>query len=273
MRRYPTVLFFLLFLSIPSIASSQSDTVSLARTAGQDGLTVLHAAGFVFSGPARWDGSDWLKAGGTVALTGAAALLDDEGLSLMDRNRNSLNDRLEKVFVNYGDIGGVLAFAGGFYVTGLLTRHTWLRETGLLVGTSVLLSGTVSTIMKVVGGRARPYMNLGNHYFKPFTLTNEDYISFPSGHTIVAFSTSTVLARQIGNPWATAGLYALATATAVSRTYSRNHWFSDVVCGGIISTLISNSIVSWYERGQETSPLLGLTIEPGPGGISVIFFF
>jgi hypothetical protein len=273
MRKHLTVLCLLFFLPIPSIASAQADTASLMRTVGQDGVTILHAAGFVFSAPVRWEGSDWLKFGGALTLTGAAALLDDEELNLMDRNRNSLNDHLEEIFVRYGETGLILALAGGSYVAGLLAHHTWLRETGLLIGTSILVAGTVSTVMKVVVGRARPYMELGNHYFKPLTFTNEDYLSFPSGHTLVAFTTSTVLARQIGNPWATAGLYAAATMTALSRTYSRNHWLSDVVFGGIMSTVISNSIVSWYEGEREKSSPVGLNIDPMPGGISVIVFF
>ena len=39
---------------------------------------------------------------------------------------------------------------------------------------------------------------------------DDDHHSFPSGHTAAAFSLSTVLAHQIGNDWATAGLYTLA---------------------------------------------------------------
>lgn len=274
MRGRPAVLFFVLFLYIPSHSYAQSDTASLMRTAGQDGLAILHAAGYVFSGPTRWEGTDWAKAGGMLALTGGAALLDDEWYGLMDRNRNSADDKLADVTVLYGDAPGIILFAGGFYATGLFTRNTWLRETGLLVGTSILLSGAVSTITKTIIGRARPYTGLGNHEFKPFTLTDEDYLSFPSGHTVVAFSISTVLSRRIGNPWATIGLYALATGTAVSRTYTRHHWLSDVVCGGVLSTLISHSIVSWYERGgKDASPNLGLNIEPTLGGVTVIYSF
>jgi membrane-associated phospholipid phosphatase len=273
MHRHTPVLFLLLVFSVPSISSAQSDTVSLAHTAGQDGLAILHAAGYVFTGPTRWEASDWAKFGGLVAATGAAALLDDEWLDLMNRNRNSLNDHLSDVTVRYGEAGSIILFAGGFYATGLLVHNSWLRETGLLVGTSVLLSGAVSTITKTIVGRARPYMGLGNHEFKPFTFTNEDYLSFPSGHTVVAFSISTVLSRRIGNIWATIGLYALATGTAASRTYTLNHWLSDVVCGGIISTLISNSVVSWYERGMDGSPEMGLNIAPTPGGIAVVYTF
>jgi hypothetical protein len=273
MHRLRTVLFLILFPFLPSIANAQSDTLTLVETAGRDGLTVLHAAGYVFSGPTRWEGSDWAKVGGLFGLTGGAALLDDEFLGVMDRNRTSLNDRLADVSVRYGDIAGIALFAGGFYATGLLAHNTWVRETGLLVGTSVLLSGAVSTITKTIVGRARPYTGLGNHTFKPFTFIDEDYLSIPSGHTVVAFSISTVLARRIGNPWATAGLYTLATGTALSRNYTRHHWLSDVVCGGILSTLISNSVVTWYERGDGGGPATGLNIEPRPGGIAFIYHF
>jgi membrane-associated phospholipid phosphatase len=272
MRGRPVVLFLFLLLHLPSISHAQTDTVSLMRTAGQDGLTVLHAAGHVFTGPTRWEAADWAKFGGLAAATGAAALLDDEWFSLMDRNNNSQSDRLSDVVVQYGDAGG-LVLVGGFYVTGLLARNTWLRETGLLAGTSILMTGALNTIIKTIVGRARPYLGLGNHEFKPFTFSDDDYLSFPSGHTIVAFSISTVLSRQIDNPWATVGLYTLAAGTAWSRTYTRHHWLSDVVCGGVMSTLISNSIVSWYKRGTDDSPGLGLNIVPGPNGIAVIYSF
>ena len=91
---------------------------------------------------------------------------------------------------------------------------------------------------------------------------------------VPAFSISTVLSRRIGNIWATIGLYALATGTAASRTYTLHHWLSDVVYGGVLSTLISNSIVSWYERGESNASRdLGLNIEPTLGGIAITYSF
>jgi hypothetical protein len=257
-----TVLCFFFLLRIPPICSAQPDTSSasagdhgpsLGQIAVKDGLTVLGAMGFVFSGPLRWDGEDWAKLGGTIVLTAGAALLDDEVFSMMNRNRSRLNDGLEDVVVRYGDDLTILLLTGGIYATGFLTQESWLRETGLLIGTSALLAGAVSSLVKPLVGRARPYLGYGNHYFKPFKGTTNEFESFPSGHTIAAFSTSAVLARRIGNPWATVGLYTLAGATAFSRTYSRNHWLSDIVFGGIVTTLISNSIVTWYEGGMTSS--------------------
>ncbi|MCY7363437.1 MAG: phosphatase PAP2 family protein, partial [Ignavibacteria bacterium] len=59
-------------------------------------------------------------------------------------------------------------------------------------------------------------------------------LSFPSGHTTVAFAVSAVLAERINTWWARVGLYSLAAATAYSRIYDNKHWLSDVVLGSII---------------------------------------
>jgi membrane-associated phospholipid phosphatase len=42
------------------------------------------------------------------------------------------------------------------------------------------------------------------------------------------------LADDIHRGWATAGLYGLATAVAVSRVYDREHWLSDVAGGAAV---------------------------------------
>lgn len=278
MPKCPAVLFLLVLLfpfgSVAQIDTSASlppgSELTAWETLAKDGSSLLGAAGFIATAPLRWEKTDWATLGGVAVLTGAAALLDDETFGLMNRNRNSLNDRLEKLTVWYGIDVNIILFAGGFYTAGLLAPNRWMRETGFLVGTSMILSGAVSGVVKAVTGRARPYLGLGNHDFHPFTLWDNDFHALPSGHTIVAFSASTVLARRIGNPWATAGLYTLATGTALSRTYSRNHWFSDIVMGGLLSTFISDSIVRWYERGETTSANVGLNVVPWPGGVTVV---
>jgi membrane-associated phospholipid phosphatase len=55
-----------------------------------------------------------------------------------------------------------------------------------------------------------------------------------SGHTALAFSFATSLSQEIHRPWATAGLYTLATATALSRVYQNQHWANDVLIGAAV---------------------------------------
>ena len=58
--------------------------------------------------------------------------------------------------------------------------------------------------------------------------------SLPSGHSAVAFAFATSLADDIHRPWATVGLYGMATAVAWSRVNDNRHWFSDVAAGALV---------------------------------------
>ena len=65
--------------------------------------------------------------------------------------------------------------------------------------------------------------------------------SFPSGHTVTAFMTATMLAKEYGHksPWIGIGAYSVATATGLMRMANNKHWLSDVLTGagiGILST-------------------------------------
>ena len=241
--------------------SAQEDVVhQLTR----DGGDAIGAAAHVFSSPLHWEGNDWVCAAGALVFTGASALLDDETRDLMKRNQTSLNDRLQTITVEYGSGLNMMLLSAGLYTAGLIGNNKWVRETGLLTGTAIVCAATVSTLTKGIVGRARPFLELGNHRFKPFQL-NDPYHSFPSGHTIVAFSVSAVLAERIKNTWASIGLYVIAAGSAASRLYSDNHWLSDVVFGALYSTAMARSIVTWYEHREED----GLSLVPVPGGISI----
>lgn len=247
-----------------------TDTVrqSLSGTVIGDGERVLRLAGAVATSPLRWTAAGWLQAGGTVLLTGASSLADGDVRAAMDRNRSALAGHLDDVFTQYGTGLNVALVSIAAYGGGLLTGNTWLRETALLTGSAVLFSGAAGVIVKVATGRARPYTGLGNHAFHHFT-SDADYLSFPSGHVVVAFAVSTVLSERLSNPWATAGLYGVAGMTALSRIYSREHWFSDVVFGAILSSAIAHTVVSEYEEQEPPSCGSGLGLEAGPGSITL----
>jgi membrane-associated phospholipid phosphatase len=87
-----------------------------------------------------------------------------------------------------------------------------------------------------------------------------DYLSFPSGHTGIAFMGAEFMAQEYDarSPWFGVAAYAIGATTGVFRMYNRDHWFSDVVAGagfGILSTklsyLIYPSIRNWITHGDE----------------------
>lgn len=259
------------FSLYPPIGFAQTDTsghTSVTCLVEHDAMTFVKGAGHIFSAPARWDSGDWMMAGGTAVVSVASAGLDNDAAAFMRRNQSPLNDKLEKAGTAYGDgvvIGGVVA---GGYIVSLLIRDDWLRETTLLAGSAIIYSATISTVTKMVVGRARPYMDQGHGEFKPF-IGDEGNWSFPSGHTIVAFSFSSVLAARIKNPWATVGLYSAAGLCSASRMYSRNHWLSDVVFGALYASAIGRSLVSWQEGNDASRPEPGWSVMPTSEGIGI----
>jgi len=87
--------------------------------------------------------------------------------------------------------------------------------------------------LKSVFGRARPGTELGNHAFKPFSMT-AGYDSMPSGHTIIMWAVATPFAEEYDAPW----LYGVAAVTNLARVGSRQHWVSDTVAGSVLGYAI-----------------------------------
>ena len=269
--RFP-LLLLLLCISTRAISQDGSRTDSIGRTLGGDGMTLVRAAEFLALRPLHWEAPVWLTAGGIAVGTGLASTEDRNLQTLLGHNQSSANDRLADAVVVYGNGAYMFPVGAGLYLAGLFTGDRWLRETGLLATGAMFFSGVFSPAVKIGVGRARPYTGRSNYWFQPFRFFADDVHSFPSGHTVIAFSMSTVLSRRIGNIWASIVLYALAGSTAISRMYTSEHWFSDVVFGAASATAISNSLVSWYE-GENHEGSGSFRILPYNGGVTLVLVF
>jgi membrane-associated phospholipid phosphatase len=261
-----------------ALSAGGGDSVSAeGRSAGDimeaDGATFLKGAGYIFSAPIRWSGSSWLMFGATGLGTAAASGLDIDGRLFMQRHQSSAHSDLASSAAQYGSGVNMIALSAAGYIAGLVFDEQWLRETSFLAGSAILMAGAVSTVTKIIVGRARPYMGQGHMTFRPFSFPVEDYASFPSGHTIVAFAFSGVLAERIRNTWASIGLYALAASCGISRMYTDEHWVSDVLFGAVVSLSVSHSLVRWFESAGDSPGTGGLRIVPGPGSITLAWIF
>jgi membrane-associated phospholipid phosphatase len=241
-------------------------------TVMQDVGTFWKAFLFIGSAPSRWNGRDIGLAGGIVVSTGVVALGDDEVSGGFRAFKGRTGDRFESVVRMYGEVWVLAVLCGGSYATGVITGDRWIRETAFLAGTGLILTAGATQVLKYTAGRARPYTLEGPGRFRMLS-ADDDHHSFPSGHTAAAFSLSTVLAHQIGNDWATAGLYTLAAMTSLSRVYAGEHWFSDCVFSAILSTAITQSLVQWYDTRTAPEREGGLHIVPGPAGVSFVYTF
>jgi hypothetical protein len=221
----------------------------------------------VLSSPIRWEGGEWIVAGGIVVGTLGSALLDDEVRSMMRRNQSSFNDALDNVGYNYGAPQYAASAALLVYLGGAIADDAWTRTTGLMLLETLTAIGIVQVPSRIVAGRARPFVGAGNASFDAFTGTQQPRASFISGHAAIAVGMSTVLARRIDHPIATAGLALLAATTPWVRLNTDAHWFSDTVIGMTLGYLIGTTVVERDESGGG----LGLMVVPGGVGLTVVF--
>lgn len=231
----------------------------------------IRSMGYVLTSPLRWNRSDGLVACGFVLGSSAAFLLDEEVRSLALRNHSRFNDAITPVANGYATVFHVGPSALALYLLGVLIEDRWMRHTGQMLLEAVATIAVVQIPLSVTLGRARPFFEEGNTSFKLFDGWNDDRASFFSGHAMVAFSFSTILSRQIDNPWVSVGLYTLATMGSVSRIYKDRHWFSDTVVGSAMGLFVGTTIWKWHTgRNNEAG---GVLITPVPGGLSAAWLF
>jgi membrane-associated phospholipid phosphatase len=220
----------------------------------EDGLNLA-------ASPFNFTSNDWLKTGAFVLATGLAFSLDPSIKDAVNQQQNSTLDNTTSFSEKYGRISYAGIFAGGMYLTGKIIGDNNISTTGRMLVESILYSSAVVSLMKYTVGRARPYANEGPSDAFEFHF-NEDHFSFPSGHTAIAFTVSTVLSRRIDNPFATIALYGLAGFTGYQRIYDDKHWFSDVFVGAAIGYFIGNNIVDSEENRNYSNFLSNVSVMP-----------
>ncbi|HET8836187.1 MAG TPA: phosphatase PAP2 family protein [Gemmatimonadales bacterium] len=118
----------------------------------------------------------------------------------------------------------------GLVATGLITGNHAITRSGGKLALSLALAAGATEAGKLALGRPRPSQSLDADAYSPFS----GQVSFPSGHSAMAFALATSLSDDIHRPWATVGLYGMATAVGWSRINDNRHWLSDVAAGAIV---------------------------------------
>ena len=225
--------------------------------------------------PSHFTSEDWIYAGSLAGLTAGSFFIDESIRKTVAKNHNSTMDNITEIGHKYGNAGYVIILSGAAYFTGKLIKNNDISETSRMILETLAYAGIISTALKYIAGRARPYTGNGAFDFFNFKLNN-DYFSFPSGHSTTAFAVSSVLAAKINNIYASIALYGLAGLTMYQRIYGDDHWFSDTFIGAAISTVIGNAIVKINECPQkpnENSLLILPSVQAHSIGLGVLYSF
>lgn len=119
---------------------------------------------------------------------------------------------------------GVLVY--GLNAFGVEGKHN-LRDRSMIYGTSLLITSAFTLPLKHLVKEERP--------------DGSNNLSFPSGHTAMAFASAQFMFREYKDTNFMLGIsgYSFAVFTGVYRMLNNKHWFGDVVAGagfGILST-------------------------------------
>jgi len=121
----------------------------------------------------------------------------------------------------------------------LAKNKLWSKRI-LFIFISLSASGLVNMLVKWIAGRHRP-INLFTNGFFGFDHFHTVYelTSFPSGHTVTAFSLAAAV--SILFPRAGIAAFIIAISIGMTRIILTSHYLSDVIAGagiGILSTMI-----------------------------------
>jgi membrane-associated phospholipid phosphatase len=209
-------------------------------------------------------GKDALLLGAFTLGTLAVAPLDIQVAKRLQDPRTQENRFLRTAATGFRVLAepGSLLAGVGLYALGRADGQRRVQALGLHSVESILLADVLGGSIKIVAGRARPYVKIDNpadfQLFRGFS--DDKYRSFPSGHTINAFAFASTVTRETQFWWphkvwyVGTVIYGGAALMGLSRMYNNAHWASDVMGGAAIGTLIGVKVVK-YTHSHPGNPI------------------
>ena len=187
----------------------------------------------------KHDDMSWLA---PIGIGTAALIVTDQqtGDELAESHRQLNTSRV----ISYGgSVYGVAATAGAFYFIGRAAHNERARETGILGAEALVDSAILVTAIKEITQRTRPSGGVSRSDFF------DGGSSFPSGHSIEAWSLATVIANEYHSHRAVQiAAYGIASAVSISRFTGEKHYLSDVLVGGAMGFGIGRYVYRTHHR-------------------------
>lgn len=156
---------------------------------------------------------------------------DIDLLKQINVNRNT---RLDAMFTGITNSAYPLTYGVPAILLGysLLKKNADVKQKAVYIGTAVVASGAISTLLKYTVKRERPYVTY------PFiqNVIVEGSPSFPSGHTTGAFALATSVSIAFPKWYIILPSYLWATSIGYSRLDLGVHYPTDVLASALIGS-------------------------------------
>jgi membrane-associated phospholipid phosphatase len=270
-----TISFIFLVLITPFFNFAQNDSTNIPFHAKvwNDAKIFWNEGVDYFAYPLNADSKDWAIFAGITATTYGLMHADSWVKDNVGRKTTlTLNQDFWDIPTSYGIVTYANIAALSTYGVGLFSGNNEIRKVGRMLFQSLSYSGLNVMFFRTVIERTRPYYNKGQWDFKFFT-TNNEFQSFPSGHTTVAFAFSTVLAEYFDTFYSRIFFYSLAATTAFARVYNNQHFLSDVFFGALIGISGGLHTVTQEKKRDGNCQTSSFQILPGYNSLNFVYSF
>ncbi len=218
----------------------------------RDAVTVRNTPRFILSdqaaiwtSPARLNDSN---AVGPVLLVLATAVLITTDHQVMSEHFLNTSRAHEANTASDGLLGGFVAAPVIIYSLGRIHEDDHATETGILGGEAMVDSLAVDEVLKLVSLRERPTVDGARGKFFQTSVGFDS--SFPSTHSMIAWSSAAAIATEYNGPLTQLTAYGLATGVSVARVVGRQHFPSDVLVGSGIGWMIGRYVARRHRRSD-----------------------
>ena len=207
-------------------------------------MNILKDEGAIWSSPIRIRDHDFsylIPLGLAVAVTITA---DHQAMSdtvSHDTSFNNTNTNASNVLVSPFIAAPAVLFAAGQF-----RGNDHARETGILGGEAILDSLVVEQGMKLMAWRERPTVDGARGKFFQTSVGSDS--SFPSSHSVIAWSSAAVLADEYPSRLNQICIYTLATGVSLTRVLGQQHFPSDVLVGSAFGWMIGHYVYKKHHR-------------------------
>jgi membrane-associated phospholipid phosphatase len=127
------------------------------------------------------------------------------------------------------------------------------RKAFIMAVIYALVSGLIAQTVKYIFDAPRPKLYFQKelahlHFVKGVEILSHH--SFPSGHTITAFSTALLITYWCKNKFWGLPLLLVACMVGYSRMYLSEHFFEDVSAGSVIAVISTVLLIIWLDSRQ-----------------------
>lgn len=235
------ITLFVVTTNAQELTQRPTDSSSTWKTFKYDTNATWSCIKHAVTRPLHWKGKDFTKFGGIILGTTIISISDGETSNFFRRQDKSFPQPVQEFGFYFASPQNYLMANAGLYGFGLLTKNEKVRKTSVLIISSSITAGYLQILARTAFGRARPFSGEDPYTFKPFA-GEEDYLSFPSGHTVLGVTMAHSIAKQFDNTWTKIGIYSIGSIPALTRLMDGAHWLSDVAFGAALSIVVVDSI-------------------------------